>query len=271
MLLMDIYRSRAKELSPSMLNSRWVLAWVFLVVVTLFWGPFTHVAKGQYAPGEDLYYTIQRDVAVFDDKDMTSSSFNLNFREPVYVIERSARWTRIQTDTGAEGYVTSEALSNVWIRVSKRQKSVYIYRGTELVRQIPADFGNNVSSDKIQRGDQRSPDDWRTPEGSFFVVSKNPNSKFYKALVLNYPTAEDARRGFKQGLISKDEYDTIVEAEASFKMPPMNTMLGGWIEIHGDGTGGGTNWTQGCIAIENERMDEIWDMIEVGTPVLTEY
>ena len=51
----------------------------------------------------------------------------------------------------------------------------------------------------------------------------------------------------------------------------MNTMLGGWIEIHGDGTGAGTNWTQGCIAIENERMDEIWSMVEVGTPVLSEY
>ena len=242
-----------------------------LVATVLFFMVATKVAWGQYSSGDDLYYSIEQAAAVYDDANLAQSTFNLAFREPVYVLERSARWSRIQTENGIEGYVSSDALSNVWIRVSKRQKSVYIYRGTELVRQIPADFGNNVSSDKIQRGDQRSPDDWRTPEGSFFVVSKNPNSSFYKALVLNYPTAEDARRGLHQGLISKEEFDAIVEAEESFSMPPMNTMLGGWIEIHGDGTGGGTNWTQGCIAIENERMDEIWSMIEVGTPVLTEY
>ena len=220
---------------------------------------------------EELYYSIQHDVSVYSQKSMTEAVFSLEFREPVYVKERSARWSHIRTENGSEGYVASNALSNVWIRVSKRKKSVYIYRGTELVRQIPADFGNNVISDKIQRGDQRSPDDWRTPEGSFFVVAKNPNSQFYKALVLNYPTAEDALRGLRQGLISREEYDAIVRAEESYSMPPMNTMLGGWIEIHGNGTGGGTNWTQGCIAIENERMDEIWSMIEVGTPVLSEY
>jgi murein L,D-transpeptidase YafK len=140
-----------------------------------------------------------------------------------------------------------------------------------LIKTFPADFGNNVSSDKIQRGDSDSPDDWRTPEGTFFVVSKNPTSKFYKALVLNYPTAEDARRGYRQGLISKEEHEAIVQAEAAHQIPPMDTMLGGWIEIHGNGTGGGTNWTQGCIAIENEKIDELWKIVEVGTPVLTEY
>ncbi len=128
-----------------------------------------------------------------------------------------------------------------------------------------------MASDKVQRGDTGSPDDWRTPEGTFFIVEKNPASKFYKALVLNYPTAEDARRGFRQGLISQGDYQAIVQAEESHQMPPMNTLLGGWIEIHGDGTGGGTNWTQGCIAIENDKMDELWALVEVGTPVLTEY
>lgn len=228
-------------------------------------------AYSQDTFGDDLYYTIQSDVAVFSDAAMKNAAFTLSFREPVSVQERNVRWSRIRTEKGSEGYVSSTALSNVWIRVSKRKKRVYIYRGVELVHQIPADFGNNVISDKTQRGDQRSPDDWRTPEGAFFVVSKNPDSQFYKALVLNYPTAEDARRGYRQGLISKQEHDAIVRAEHTYSMPPMNTMLGGWIEIHGGGTGGGTNWTQGCIAIENDHMDEIWSMIEVGTPVLSEY
>lgn len=218
-----------------------------------------------------LYYSVARRAAVFNDANGANEVFKLNFREPVNVIERKGLWSLIQTEDGKKGYVSHKDISNIWIRISKRKKSVYVYRGTQLIKRYIADFGNNVASDKIQRGDIRSPDDWRTPEGTFFVVSKNPNSKFYKALVLNYPNAEDARRGYRQGLISKKEYDAIVAAEENGNIPPMNTMLGGWIEIHGDGTGGGTNWTQGCIAIENDKMDELWPLIQVGTPVLTEY
>lgn len=236
-------------------------------------GPMLVTAQGPSASvGEaDLYYSVERPASVFRAPDSTKSFFELKFREPVKLIERDGWWSKVETEDGTVGYVSSGAISNVWIRISKRKKSVYVYRGTELIKRYVADFGNNVVSDKVQRGDLRSPDDWRTPEGTFFVVSKNPNSKFYKALVLNYPTAEDARRGFRQGLISQQEYRSIVKAEESASMPPMNTMLGGWIEIHGDGTGGGTNWTQGCIAIENEKMDELWPIVKVGTPVLTEY
>jgi L,D-peptidoglycan transpeptidase YkuD (ErfK/YbiS/YcfS/YnhG family) len=50
----------------------------------------------------------------------------------------------------------------------------------------------------------------------------------------------------------------------------MNTPLGGWIEIHGEGTGASTNWTQGCVAVENRVMNELWTQVSVGTPVLIE-
>ena len=220
--------------------------------------------------GENLYYSIEREATVYN-KPGVDRAFTLGMQEAVHVIEEDGFWSKIRTDDGAEGYIASSAISNIWIRISKRKKSVYVYEGVNLLKKIPADFGNNVVSDKIRRGDLGSPDDWRTPEGTFFVVSKNPNSQYYKAFVLNYPNAEDARRGYKQGLISKEEYQSIVRAEENHAIPPMNTMLGGWIEIHGDGTGGGTNWTQGCIAIENHEIDALWDIIQVGTPVLTEY
>jgi lipoprotein-anchoring transpeptidase ErfK/SrfK len=50
----------------------------------------------------------------------------------------------------------------------------------------------------------------------------------------------------------------------------MNTKLGGWIEIHGDGTGAATNWTQGCVALHNRDMNTLWWWAEVGTPVRVE-
>ena len=130
--------------------------------------------------------------------------------------------------------------------------------------------GTNAFADKERRGGLLNPDDWRTPEGVFYVVGKNDQSRYYKALVLNYPTAEDAERGLQDELISEREYERIVKAHREQTMPPMDTPLGGWIEIHGSGTGVGSNWTQGCVALANGDMDVVYRWAVVGTPVLIE-
>jgi len=135
---------------------------------------------------------------------------------------------------------------------------------------MAADLGRNFFADKVRRGSVREPDQWRTPNGVFFVVKKNAHSQFHRALVLNYPSAEDAERGMKSGLISDQQYQAIVKAEKSFEMPPMNTALGGWIEIHGHGTGARNDWTQGCIAVRDEEVDQLFDWVTVGTPVIIE-
>ena len=217
-----------------------------------------------------IYYVVGRRALVYRNPDDAQAYLELGFREPVYVLEESAAWRRVRTQDGIVGYVARDNVSNVWIRVSKRKKSLYLYQGTELVMKVAADFGYNPFADKERRGSVANPDDWRTPEGAFFVVRKNPRSKFYKAFVLNYPNAEDAARGLEQGLISRAQHDAIVAAERSFSMPPMSTPLGGMIEIHGDGTGASSNWTQGCVAVHNDQMDALWEWVEVGTPVLVE-
>lgn len=231
----------------------------------------TTVATAQ-VPSEDLplYYTIRRQATVYTAPDSGRAYVHLRFREPVYLVKMEGAWSLIRTQDGAQGYVSASALSNVWIRVSKTHKSVYVYRGTQLVKKVPADFGYNAFADKERRGSNINPDDWRTPEGVFFVANKNARSTFYKAFVLNYPTAEDAERGRQEGIITEAEYAAIVKAEQDFAMPPMHTALGGWIEIHGNGTGVSSNWTQGCVAIRNVHIDEIWDIVDVGTPVLIE-
>lgn len=217
-----------------------------------------------------LHYVIKHGATVYTAPDDGRAYIHLQFREPVYVQETKDGWSQIRTQDGARGYVDTAALSNMWIRVSKRQKMVFLYRGTELLFKFPADFGYNAFADKERRGSTTNPDDWRTPNGTFFVSRKNPHSKFYKAFLLNYPTGEDAERGLNQGLISKQQHDAIVQAEKRFKTPPMNTALGGYIEIHGDGTGASSNWTQGCVAVHNTHMDKLWNLVSVGTPVLIE-
>lgn len=191
-------------------------------------------------------------------------------RTPVTRLGCADGWCRVRTENGRIGYLPSSVLSNVWIRVSKAKRRVYLYRGPELVNTFQADLGFNSFSDKRRRGGLSRRDHWRTPEGAFYVVHKNPQSQFYKALVLNYPTVEDARRGLKQDLISRHQFDAIKKAQEEYRIPPMNTALGGWIEIHGDGTGRATTWTQGCVAVRNRDMNVLWSKVRVGTPVLVE-
>jgi len=238
-----------------------------LLVTLLAWS-----GRGLPALADDpgLYYAVQHQAMVYSQPDSSKPYMRLKMQEPVQLVRRNGPWCEVKTDDGANGYMTCEAISNLWIRVSKLRQRVYVYRGTELVRTIKADLGYNTFADKERRGSTRFRDHWRTPEGQFYVVRKNPSSQFYKAFVLNYPTADDAKRGRKNGLISEAEYTAIVEADKQFRMPPMNTDLGGWIEIHGDGTGRATNWTQGCIAIPNRIIDALWDEVKVGTPVLIE-
>ena len=216
------------------------------------------------------YYAVERQASVFARPDSSEVYLRLSFREPVRVLGKNEGWVRIRTEGGATGYVRPSAISDVWIRVSKRQKTVYLYRGARLVSKVRADFGYNNFADKEQRGSRLERDHWRTPEGTFYVVAKNPTSQFYKALVLNYPTTEDAERGLRRGVISEAEHRAIVEAQAAFEMPPMGTALGGWIEIHGDGTGQGQDWTHGCVAVHNTDMNELWRWAQVGTPVIIE-
>lgn len=244
-----------------------MLTRIGVLIGVLFWAG---IADGPTPADQDLYYTVQHQAQVYSLPDSSKPFVRLSFQEPVHLLARGGDWCQVETMDGADGFTPCAAISNVWIRVSKLEQRVEVFRGAERVKTIKADLGYNKFADKEQRGSTRFRDHWRTPEGRFYVVDKNPNSQFYKAFVLNYPTAGDAQRGLKKGLISKAEHDAIVEAQARFAMPPMNTALGGWIEIHGDGTGRASNWTQGCVAIPNDEMDALWSWIEVGTPVLIE-
>lgn len=69
--------------------------------------------------------------------------------------------------------------------------------------------------------------------------------------MLNYPNEEDTAK-FREEIAS----GTL----------PHNAKIGGLIEIHGDG-GKGIDWTEGCIALTNKEMDQIYKIIKVGTPV----
>ena len=106
-------------------------------------------------------------------------------------------------------FQTSEPLPKMekpHILIKKNKRQLQVFDGEKLVKTYKIALGFAPVGDKEIEGDGR------TPEGEFYIFTKNPNSKFYLSLGISYPNAEDARRGLKENLISKEENDAIVKA-----------------------------------------------------------
>ena len=150
-------------------------------------------------------------------------------------------------------------LQNPRITVHKAARRLELFSGDSLLRTYKIGLGFSPIADKKQSGDGA------TPEGDFYVFVKNNRSAYYLSLGVSYPNIEDAERGLRDGLISKSQHDSIVKAIKRKAAPPQYTKLGGLIYIHGYGAR--SDWTWGCVALENEDMKELFDAVIVGTPV----
>ena len=120
-----------------------------------------------------------------------------------------------------------------------------------------------------KEGDKVKEGDGATPEGEFYIFTKNERSAYYLSLGISYPNIEDARRGLRDGLVNDEQYHQIVDAIQSGDAPPQNTPLGGLIYIHGRGSR--TDWTWGCVALDDENMKVLFEAVPVGTKVTIEH
>jgi len=143
--------------------------------------------------------------------------------------------------------------------VRKEARVLELYDGSRLVKTYSVVLGFAPEGDKEKEGDGK------TPEGEFYVFTKNAKSQFHLSLGISYPAKDDAIRGLQSGVISKTEHDNIAKAIDSRKMPPQKTALGGEIYIHGGGTA--SDWTWGCVAMNNQEIEELFEAVPVGTRV----
>jgi L,D-peptidoglycan transpeptidase YkuD (ErfK/YbiS/YcfS/YnhG family) len=132
------------------------------------------------------------------------------------------------------------------IVVDKFAHKCYLYKDGKIKKEFTAELGPNWIGTKQYKGDKA------TPEGKYHITKKKSRhqTKYYKALLINYPNEEDKARynaNVKNGSIPKRG-------------------IGNLIEIHGDG-GKGINWTEGCVALTNNDMDKLYEAVGVGTPV----
>jgi murein L,D-transpeptidase YafK len=132
------------------------------------------------------------------------------------------------------------------ILILKKDHTLQLLSNGKVIRTYKVALGRGGLAPKQREGDDL------TPEGHYLIDSRNASSHFYKALHVSYPSSEDRKRATKLGV------------------PP-----GGAIMIHGLPNGWAWigslqvhyDWTAGCIAVTDPEMDEIWNMVPIGTPV----
>jgi murein L,D-transpeptidase YafK len=145
------------------------------------------------------------------------------------------------------------------LSVMDDQAVVRVYEGIAIGR-------NGISKAKVV-GDQK------TPLGSYRVRRINPESRYHLFFGLDYPTMNQATEALQAHRISSDDWRAINLAHQQGREPPSNTGLGGNIGIHGIGAGDPQvhedfNWTEGCIALTNEQIEELARWIHLGTRVV---
>ena len=158
---------------------------------------------------------------------------------------------------------SSEPLGNLSkpsIIIQKSARILTVLDNKLPVKTYSVTVGTN-DGDKTYEGDRC------TPEGEFYICTKQDknNTKFYRSFGLSYPNIEDADRGLADGKITRREYNSIKYAIQARRRPPWKTALGGEIMIHGCKRA--MSGTLGCIAMDNEDILELFEVLSIGTPV----
>jgi murein L,D-transpeptidase YafK len=133
--------------------------------------------------------------------------------------------------------------------VVKHQRKLLLRDQGRTIKSYPISLGSDPVGHKVKQGDGR------TPEGRYLISGRNPNSSYYLSLRISYPSARDQAQAAKSGLDP-----------------------GGDIMIHGLPNGLGwigrlhrlMDWTQGCLAVTNREMDDLWRAVPDGTPIILE-
>ena len=142
---------------------------------------------------------------------------------------------------GCSKFRTYDGPEVTQVIVDKSSRSMQLMHHDETLKTYDVGLGFEPAGHKKHEGDGR------TPEGSYVIDRRNPNSEFHLSVGISYPNAQDRKR-----------------ARAAGQSP------GGDIFIHGRPwkyRKGGRDWTDGCIAVTNREMEEIYSMVRNGTPI----
>ncbi len=142
------------------------------------------------------------------------------------------------------GYSSGEA---DLIVIRKSERTLSLISGTDIIRSFPIKLGANPGGHKREVGDAK------TPEGRYFIEYKNPNSRFFLSLKISYPNQQDLMKARQAGVSPGD--NIMIHG-----MPDNPRFASDYYQK--------VDWTDGCIAVSNAAMQEIWQAVNELTPVV---
>lgn len=142
--------------------------------------------------------------------------------------------------------LAAQAMSADQLVLLKSQRTLILMRGGKEIQRYKVALGGEPVGAKTQQGDHR------TPEGNYVIDRRNPASHYYRALHISYPNQADRERARKLGVAPGG--DIMIHG-----LPNGYAAIGKAHLLH--------DWTDGCIAVTNAEMDEIWKLVPNGTPI----
>lgn len=160
------------------------------------------------------------------------------------------------------------AQAETWLRVDTDAATLSVIRGERVLARF-----ENISIGRGGASRERLSGDQRTPLGEFHIVKFKQRSSFHRFFIIDYPNTARARLALRRGRIDTATFEAIRRAVNAGELPPQNTPLGSNLGIHGLGAGdpdihAAYNWTEGCIALTNDQIDELAKWIHRGTRVV---
>ena len=132
--------------------------------------------------------------------------------------------------------------------VKKSERKLMLMQGGKPIREYRVALGDNPYGHKLFQGDER------TPEGDYVLDWRNPRSNFYKSIHVSYPNERDQMFARALG----DDPGGMIMIHGLPNYLPANAALANYNR---------RDWTDGCIAVDNKEMDEIWQAVRDGTPI----
>jgi murein L,D-transpeptidase YafK len=141
---------------------------------------------------------------------------------------------------------SAENLQADRVLVLKAKRKMILYRGDTIIAAYKIALGRSPKGHKTKRGDGK------TPEGKYTISGRNPKSSFHLSLRISYPRPQDVTKAGELGVDPGG--DIMIHG-----LPPKYAFLGSLHRL--------VDWTEGCIAVTNEEIENIWKMVPVGTPI----
>lgn len=139
--------------------------------------------------------------------------------------------------------------STMRVLVDKSDRKLFVLRDGKPFREYRISLGGMPVGHKQREGDLR------TPEGVYTLDWRNPRSRYYKSIHISYPNDQDRRRAAELGvdpgghiMLHGEHYEPAMRRTLRRSATPKD-------------------WTEGCIALNNEHMDEIWREVPDGTTI----